>query len=119
MGLYATTSCRIVLVVCVRFRRAISKVCVAALGCLEEGNISDVRIAIGSVAPVPLRLPETERILSGQRITPSLVSLARKTAVEEIRPIDDIRSTARYRTAVASNLVAEFIEMLGASGTKP
>jgi len=101
-----------------RNAQAISKVCVAALGRLEDGKIADIRIAIGSVAPVPLRLPETERILNGQRIAPSLVSLARKTAVAEIRPIDDIRSTARYRAAVASNLVAEFVELLGASGTK-
>jgi CO/xanthine dehydrogenase FAD-binding subunit len=102
-----------------RNAQAISKVCVAALGRLEDGKIADVRIAIGSVAPVPLRLSETERILSGQRLTAALVSLARKTAVAEIRPIDDIRSTARYRSAVASNLVAEFVEMLGASGDKP
>jgi putative cofactor-binding repeat protein len=36
--------------------------------------------------------------------------------VKEIRPIDDIRSTARYRAAVAGNLVAEFIEKLAAAG---
>ena len=40
------------------------------------------------------------------------LSLARKTAIAEIRPIDDIRSTARYRAAVAGNLVAEFLESL-------
>jgi 2-oxo-4-hydroxy-4-carboxy-5-ureidoimidazoline decarboxylase len=38
--------------------------------------------------------------------------LAKKTAAAEIRPIDDIRSTARYRAAVAANLVAEFLTML-------
>src|ERR1700722_8630898 len=48
-----------------RNAQAISKVCIAALGQLENGAVSDVRIAIGSVAPVPLRLAETERILIG------------------------------------------------------
>jgi CO/xanthine dehydrogenase FAD-binding subunit len=99
-----------------RNAQAISKVCIAALGQLENGVVSDVRIAIGSVAPVPLRLAETERILTGQRLDPALLLLAGKTAAAEIRPIDDIRSTARYRTAVASNLVAEFLEMLATRG---
>jgi len=101
-----------------RNAQAIAKVCVAALGRVEDGRVSDVRIAIGSVAPVPLRLAGTERILNGQRSEPSLLEIARRTAAAEIRPIDDIRSTARYRTAVASNLVAEFLEKLGAAGEK-
>jgi len=42
--------------------------------------------------------------------------LARTTAAAEVRPIDDIRSTARYRAAVAGNLVAEFLEQLTAAG---
>lgn len=102
-----------------RNAQAISKVCVAALGRMEVGAITDVRIAIASVAPIPLRLIETEQLLRGQRLEPSLVSLARKTAAAEIRPIDDIRSTARYRSAVAGNLVAEFLELLGGPGRKP
>ena len=101
-----------------RNAQAISKVCVAALGRLDDGMIADVRIAMGSVAPVPIRLMETENILNGQRVGPSLLQLARRTAAAEIRPIDDIRSTARYRTAVANNLVAEFLGRLGTSGKR-
>jgi CO/xanthine dehydrogenase FAD-binding subunit len=71
------------------------------------------------VAPIPLRLAETERILTGERVEAALLELARKTAAAEILPIDDIRSTARYRSAVASNLVAEFLDRLGAAGQKP
>ncbi len=99
-----------------RNAQAISKVCVAALGRLANGVVEDIRIALGSVAPVPLRLAETERIVKGRPIEPSLLLHAKKTAVSEIRPIDDIRSTVRYRSAVAGNLVAEFLEKLGASG---
>ena len=101
-----------------RNAQAIAKVCVAALGRVAGGAIDDVRIAIGSVAPVPMRLVETERIMNGRRVEPSLLQLARETAAAEIRPIDDIRSTARYRTAVAGNLVAEFLERLGAADEK-
>ncbi|MGA3293150.1 MAG: FAD binding domain-containing protein [Candidatus Acidiferrales bacterium] len=97
-----------------RNAQAISKVCIAALARLGGGAIEDVRIALGSVAPVPMRMAETERILRRKRAEASLVPLAKKTAAAEIRPIDDIRSTARYRAAVAGNLVAEFLGMLAA-----
>lgn len=103
-----------------REAQALSKVCVAALGRLRDGVtgsvIDDVRIALGSVAPVPLRLTEVERIAKGKPVDPELVQLARKMTTAAIQPIDDIRSTARYRSAVAGNLVAEFLEQLRGSG---
>jgi CO/xanthine dehydrogenase FAD-binding subunit len=100
-----------------RNAQAISKVCLAALGRIEEGVVLDIRLAMGSVAPVPLRLRKTEIVLRGKRIDRPLLELAQTTAAAEIQPIDDIRSTARYRAAVAGNLVAEFLQQLSASGT--
>jgi putative cofactor-binding repeat protein len=103
-----------------RDAQAISKVCVAALGRLRGGVtgsvIDDVRIALGSVAPVPLRLTEVERIAKGKPVEPELVQWTRKMTSAAIQPIDDIRSTARYRSAVAGNLVAEFLQQLRGSG---
>ena len=103
-----------------RNAQAISKVCIAALGRLCGGGlggaIEDIRIALGSVAPVPLRLTELERIIRGKSVDRELVHLARKAAGAAIQPIDDIRSTARYRSAVAGNLVAEFLEKLRDTG---
>ena len=61
-----------------RNAQAISKVCIAALGRCAGGVVEDVRIALGSVAPVPLRLVETERLVTGKPIDPSLLALARK-----------------------------------------
>jgi len=101
-----------------RNAQAISKVCAAALGRLTAGMVEDIRLAMGSVAPVPLRLAATERVVGGKQIDPQLVQLARRTAASEVRPIEDIRSTARYRAAVAGNLVAEFLEQLQAHGSK-
>jgi OHCU decarboxylase len=110
-----------------RNAQAISKVCIAAVGRLCSGmigdgiggEIEDVRIALGSVAPVPLRLTEVERLVKGKSVDPELVHLARKAAAASIQPIDDIRSTARYRSAVAGNLVAEFLEQLAATARPP
>jgi CO/xanthine dehydrogenase FAD-binding subunit len=110
-----------------RNAQAISKVCIAALGRLHGGviggaiggAIEEVRIAIGSVTPVPLRLTEVERIVKGKSIDPELVHLAGKATAAAIQPIDDIRSNARYRAAVARNLVAEFLQQLGGSQGTP
>jgi OHCU decarboxylase len=96
-----------------RNAQAISKVCIAALGRPVGGVVEDVRIALGSVAPVPLRLRETERLVRGKVIDSDLLLSARKAVAAEINPIDDIRSTARYRTVVACNLVVEFLNRLG------
>jgi OHCU decarboxylase len=100
-----------------RNAQAISKVCIAALGRMADGAVEDVRIALGSVAPVPLRLTETEQTVRGKAIDSELLLLARKAVAAEIRPIDDIRSTARYRAVVAGNLVAEFLNRLRSERT--
>jgi CO/xanthine dehydrogenase FAD-binding subunit len=102
-----------------RNAQAISKVCIAALGQRTGGVAEDVRIALGSVAPVPLRLSKTERVVTGKPIDLPLLALARQTALAEIQPIDDIRSSAKYRGTVVGNLVAEFLEKLGADEYHP
>jgi OHCU decarboxylase len=99
-----------------RNAQAIAKVCLAALGQLVDNHAEDVRLAMGSLAPVPVRLKETERIINGKLIDPQLLQAARTAAAAEIKPIDDIRSTSRYRAAVAGNLVAKFLEQLRAIG---
>jgi len=100
-----------------RNAQAISKVCIAALGRLTENAIEDIRIALGSVAPIPLRLVKTEQLIKGKSIDPPLIISAKKMAAAEIQPIDDMRSTADYRAVVAGNLAAEFLEKLQASST--
>jgi CO/xanthine dehydrogenase FAD-binding subunit len=99
-----------------RNAQAISKVCIAALGRMKHGIIDDVRIAAGSVAPVPLRLQKTEQLVTGKAVDAKLVNQAIQAAREETQPIDDIRSIAAYRSAVLGNLIAEFLEQLRLNG---
>lgn len=96
-----------------RRAQAISKVCISALAKVENNTIADARIALGSVAPVPVRLTEAEKILIGKKFDARLGELAAQTVAGQIRPIDDVRSNTRYRSAVAANLVAEFVRTLG------
>jgi CO/xanthine dehydrogenase FAD-binding subunit len=92
-----------------RKAQAISKVCFAATARTNNGHIEDVRIALGSVAPIIVRCVQTENALRGQPSDAETVKLAQATLRREISPIDDMRSTANYRLQVASNLLADFV----------
>jgi CO/xanthine dehydrogenase FAD-binding subunit len=95
-----------------RNAQAISKVFLAALARMSNATIEDVRLAAGSVGPIPIRLVGTERALAGQIIDNRLLKIAGEVMAEEIQPIDDIRSTARYRGVVLRNLLSEFLQGL-------
>jgi len=95
-----------------RKAQAISKVCLAATGLKNNDVITDLRIAFGSVAPIVVRCTQTEGVLRGQHFGETTIKLGRDTLANEIKPIDDIRSTASYRLRVASNLLADFLEKL-------
>jgi CO/xanthine dehydrogenase FAD-binding subunit len=84
-----------------RAAQAISKVVMAAVA----GSHGDSpRIGLGSVGPTVVRLPSTEAALAGG----APIADAQRILLEEIAPIDDVRSTAEYRRRVAANLLAAF-----------
>lgn len=91
-----------------RKAQAISKVCFAATAATDGGRLADVRIALGSVAPIPIRCVKTEAALRGQLIE-QLPELGKVALSREIVPIDDIRSTANYRIRVSLNLLDDFL----------
>ena len=95
-----------------RRAQAISKVCLAAAAELSNGSVVDARIALGSVAPVPLRATSSETVLRGRLLNPALVREACDALAAEIAPIDDMRSTARYRRRVAMELLADFLSSI-------
>jgi CO/xanthine dehydrogenase FAD-binding subunit len=95
-----------------RKAQAISKVCFAATGWTSNGRIDDVRLAVGSVAPIVVRCVQTENVLKGQKPDAATVKSAQASLLREISPIDDIRSTANYRLQVASNLLTDFVATL-------
>jgi len=82
-----------------RRAQAISKVMMAGV---RQGRAA--RLALGSVAPVPLRVPRTEHALAQG----SSIAEAGRVLSSEIAPIDDIRSSADYRRRVACNLLLRF-----------
>ena len=97
-----------------RKAQAISKVCFAAVARTDGNRIDDVRIALGSVAPIPLRCVAVESFLRGKNIDQSLVTTGKAELAGEIAPIDDIRSTKNYRLRVSQNLLADFLGNIAA-----
>lgn len=95
-----------------RKAQAISKICFAGLIRSDKGQVKDVRIALGSVAPTVVRCSKTEDVLKNQKLGAETVSLARTELAHEISPIDDIRSTANYRLRVALNVLEDFLTTL-------
>jgi CO/xanthine dehydrogenase FAD-binding subunit len=95
-----------------RKAQAISKVCFAGAARIEDGIVRDIRIALGSVATIVLRAVKTEGTLRDKRLTPGIIAGAKDALAGEIAPIDDVRSTARYRLRVAQNLLEEFLMQL-------
>lgn len=95
-----------------RKAQAISKVCFAGLARIDQGHIEYVRIALGSVAPIIVRCVETENMLRGRVCGAETTRAACASLSREISPIDDIRSTAKYRLQVAQNLLTDFLSTL-------
>lgn len=82
-----------------RMAQSISKVMLGARIRLEGDIVTEARIAFGSIAATPIRIKAVEAALVGKPIDPSTSELL------HIQPIDDIRSTAAYRTAVARKIL--------------
>jgi CO/xanthine dehydrogenase FAD-binding subunit len=92
-----------------RRAQAISKVCFAGSLRLADGVVADVRVALGSVAPTVIRATAVEAALRGRALDAGVIAAAERALAAAIAPIDDIRSTARYRSRVAANLLRDFL----------
>ena len=98
-----------------RKAQAISKVCFAGVARTNGKKIEELRMALGSVAPVPLRCIRTEDVLHGQEIDQTVIASGKEALAREIAPIDDIRSTKNYRLRISQNLLADFLEYIAAT----
>lgn len=89
-----------------RLAQAISKVVFAGSLRLVDGRVTEARLAMGSVAPVPTRLRSVEALLIGRAPDPAAVD----RVLFDIKPIDDVRSTAEYRLNVARGVLRTWLE---------
>ena len=95
-----------------RRAQSISKVVFAGLLRLDRaGLVEQVRLAYGSVAPVPLRARAAEEALLDEKLTAPTVARALAALDRDLSPIDDIRSDREYRRAVAGHLLEQFLRI--------
>ena len=94
-----------------RQAQAISKVMAASRILVEKGRIVSAAIALGSVAPTPIRLPAVEAFLAGKELSATVIDEAEFLA-RSVQPISDIRSTAEYRRWASGRLVRDALENL-------
>jgi CO/xanthine dehydrogenase FAD-binding subunit len=95
-----------------RRAQSISKVMLAAFAETKDGVLTDLRLGFGSVAPTVIRARQTEAALLGKRIDAQALETARAAVQQDVRPIDDVRSTERFRRKVSENLVLRFLRGL-------
>lgn len=96
----------------VRAAMTVSKVSLAICYNKEGSTLKDVSIALGSVAPKPLYAIKTSDFLNGKMVDKKIISKARDIIMEEVQPIDDIRSEEFYRRQVAGNLLVKVLNTL-------
>jgi CO/xanthine dehydrogenase FAD-binding subunit len=95
-----------------RAAQAISKIMGAYRARVEKGVVQCFHLALGSVAPTPIRLFDFEGWIKGKTLSSGLLDEAEQKVVSLISPIADLRSTAEYRQWVAGRIVRGFLEEL-------
>jgi len=89
----------------------LSIVSVASLVKVEDNVFSDVRIALNSIAPTPIRAFSVEKYLVGRKVTIDSIKAASKLVAKDISPITDIRATAEYRRDMAIVLTYDALKV--------
>lgn len=103
-----------------RFRKSgprpaleISTVSVALGASVAGGRLHDVRVAMGSVAPTPLRAARVEAALEGQPLDAATIVAAVEASAQDARPIDDVRASAWYRGHLVRVFIEEVLQDVG------
>ncbi len=89
----------------------LSIVNVAAGLAVNGQQVSQARIALGAVAPTPIRAYKAEQLLQGRKMAPELFAEAAAVAATEISPISDLRASADYRQKISVVLVRRALEI--------
>jgi carbon-monoxide dehydrogenase medium subunit len=86
---------------------------VAAFVRQRNGTVDEVRVVVGAVSPVPVRLTAVEESLRGGRLTPAALAEAQRLTGRALEPVGDLRGSEWYRQQVVPVLVRRVLEHLG------
>ena len=90
-------------------------IAVAGVACFltfsrKNETVQSARIALGAVAPTPIRVPSTEATLAGSKITKAIIEEAAEKAAETADPISDLRGSSEYRRELVRVLMKRTLE---------
>lgn len=77
---------------------------------MQGGSIGQVRIALGALAPTPVRARQTESYLTGKEINPEVMARAMELVRTEVKPISDVRASREYRRHLSGVLLKRALE---------
>lgn len=83
----------------------ISTISITAGACREGKTLRDVRIAMGAVAPTPIRVRQAEALLEGEVPETARLEAAAQVVLETVRPISDVRASDWYRRELIHNVM--------------
>jgi len=89
---------------------------VAAFAEVNNGKFEEVRVALGAVAPTPIRARKVEEALKGKDVSEGNVEKAAQLVKEECRPITDVRASAEYRTEMSYVLTKRVLKKVSWGG---
>jgi probable selenate reductase FAD-binding subunit len=92
-----------------RVAQDIAVVNAAALLVMDKKKCGECRLAVGAVAPLPLRLRNVEKLIEGEEIGPELLARVSQMVEQEVSPITDVRSTEEYRRIMSGVLIRRAI----------
>jgi CO/xanthine dehydrogenase FAD-binding subunit len=97
--------------------RSAMDLAVAGVSCLltldsARRNCADCRIALGAVAPTPMRAKKAESVLTGEEITEKRIAAAGEAASQETSPISDVRGSAEFRREMVRVFVKKCLSEL-------
>lgn len=87
----------------------LSIVSVAAVGVITDEKFEDVSVALGAVAPTPMRSQKVEERLRGVEVTREVIEKAAQLVKEEVNPLTDVRASAAYRREMAGLVTARVL----------
>lgn len=88
----------------------------AAFARTRKGKFEEVRVALGAVAPIPMRVRMVEEALKGSEIDERKIVQAAERVREEVSPITDVRASAEYRKDMSYVLTKRILEQVGGRG---
>jgi len=94
-----------------RIAADLAKASAASVVTVKDGTCEDVRIALGGVAPTPIRARKAEDFLTGKKLEDGVIEKAAGLAADESTPISDVRSTEEYRKEISKVLVSRAIKI--------